>query len=333
MIGNRPSSLPIARFCARAPALNVGAGRAAACSNVWHARAAGKDWRDAYERLTQDERDDIDSWRVPTDIILDGGVCLRYVDAYKETPVALSVDGGYADPSDPKALTAGTCDFYWFIDGVLYVADLKKSAFTEPDGPRSLQILCYALALVAKYEHAGQTVRGFVPGVWHGQEAQWEWGDFVDADLFSDARDTAWLAVRAAALHTEGEFSTGQHCRRCYSRQKCPAYLVPPEHANDGIAKYMVGELDGTKALELRRFYERVETTLKAAKERLQAYADANGGIVDPESGKVWKAIMVSGKAGYDMKQLEADHPELLQKYLKRGLPHPQFRWINHKEK
>jgi GNAT superfamily N-acetyltransferase len=330
MIGNRPSSLPIARFCARAPALNVGAGRAAAMSSVWHARSAGHDWKDAYERLTQDERDDIDSWRLPSDIILEN-VCLTYADARKEVRCGLAMDGSFSIL--PEALTVGTCDFHWFVDGVLYVADLKKSEFTEPDGPRSLQILCYALALTAMYEHEGHAVRGFVPGIWHATEATWEWGDFVDADLFSSARDEAWAAVRAAALHTEGDFSTGAHCRRCYSRGKCPAYLVPPEHANDGISKYLVADLDGARALELRRFLERVQTTIETAKERLEAYADANGGIVDAEAGKVWKASTVKGRARIDTKSLEADHPELVQKYVTQGAPHVQYRWVNHKEK
>lgn len=332
MIGNRPSSLPIARFCARAPALSQGAGRAAAMSSVWHARAAGKDWRDAYERLTQKERDDIDSWRTPGDIILESAV-LRYGDAFKEVECGLKPDGTYADKADPHALTAGTCDFYWFIDGVLYVADLKKSEWTEPDGPRSLQILCYALALMAKHEAAGDEVRGFVPGIWHAQEGTWEWGDFVSADLFSEERDVAWSAVRAAAMHTEGDYATGPHCRRCYSRTKCPAYLVPPEHASDGISKYMVGDLDNGRALELRRFLERVESTVKAAKERLEAFSDANGGIVDTEAGKVWKASTVKGKVGIDTKALEADHPELVQKYVKQGAPHVRYAWLNHKEK
>lgn len=332
MIGNRPSSLPIARFCARAPALSVGAGRAAACSSVWHARAAGKEWRDAYERLAQDERDDIDSWKVPTDIILEGGVCLRYADAHKETPCALMPDGTAADPSDPQALTAGTCDFHWHIDGVLYVGDLKKSKFTEPDGPRSLQLLCYALALTARYESEGHEVRGFLGGIWHAQEGTWEWGEFISADLSSDERDAAWNAVRAAASNTEGDYSTGPHCRRCYSRTKCPAYLVPPEHASDGIAKYMVGELNNGRALELRRFLERVESTVKAAKERLEAHADATGGIVDAETGKVWKATTVKGRARLDAKALEVDHPELVLKYTTTGAPFVRYGWVNNKE-
>jgi hypothetical protein len=331
MIGNRPSSLPIARFCARAPSLNVSAGRAAAMSSVWHARSAGHDWKDAYERLTEDERADIDTWRVPTDIILESGACLRYEEARKEVRCGLATNGSFSVA--PEALTVGTCDFHWFIDGILYVADLKKSEWTEPDGPRSLQILCYALALTAMYEWQGHVVTGFVPGVWHATEGTWEWGAYVAADMFSDEREAAWQAVRAAALHTEGEFATGPHCRRCYARTRCPAYMVPPEHAADGIAKYMSAELDATRALELLTFLERVETTAKAAKERLQAYADAAGGIHDEANGKVWKAIPVKGKVSLDSKSLERDHPDLVQSYMRTGAGHTQHRWLNAKEK
>lgn len=332
MIGNRPSSLPIARFCSRSPQLSNGAGRAAAMGAVWHARAAGHEWACAYERLTPEERDDVDSWKLPGDIILSDGVCLRYADAAKEVECGLMPDGTYAGRAEPSALTVGTCDFYWLINGVLYVADLKKSIWTEPDGPRSLQLLCYALALTAKHEQAGDEVRGFVCGIWHAQEGTWEWGDFISADLFSDERDAAWSAVRAAATNTEGDYSTGPHCRRCYSRTKCPAYLVPPEHASDGIAKYMVGELDNGKALELRRLLERVESTVKAAKERLEAHADATGGIVDAETGKVWKATTVKGRARLDAKALEVDHPELVLKYTTTGAPFVRYGWVNNKE-
>lgn len=332
MIGNRPSSLPIARFCAKAPALNVGAGRAAAMSSAWHARAAGKDWREAYERLTPDERADIDSWKLPTDIILENGVCLRYADANKEVRCALATDGTWADPDDPNALSSGTADFDWLVGDVLYVADLKKSQFTEPEGPRSLQLLFYALALLAYLESKGVEVRGFVCGIWHATEGTWEWADFISADLFSAERADAWAAVRAAALHTDGDFSTGPHCRRCYSRTKCPAYMVPPEHASDGIAKYLVGDLTNDKALELRRLYERVQTTMEACKERLHAYADAAGGIVDHEAGKVWKAGTVKGRVSLDTKALEADHPDLVQKYMRQGPPGVRYSWQNHKE-
>lgn len=326
MIGNRPSSLPIARFCAKAPALNVGAGRAAACSHVWHARSAGQDWQEAYARLTPEEQADIDSWKSPTDIVLENGVCLRYSEAQKETRVAIADEFGYlayADPSDPHALTSGTCDFFWLVDRVLYVGDLKKSEYTEPDGPRSLQVKCYALALAVK--HASDA-DGFVTGIFHAQEGTWEWGEYVA--LGSEQCSADWEAVRAAALHTDGDFSTGSHCRRCYARTRCPAYLMPPDQAEAGLVKYLSGELDAVVALEARLFLDRAEDLAKTLKDALKAHVKKHGGISDGQ-GKVWKPIMCAGKSGLDGKAIERDHPELVQRYYRRGAPYPQHRWVN----
>lgn len=326
MRGNRPSSLPIARFCAKSPALSLGAGRAAAMSTVWHARAAGKDWQDAYLRLTPEERADIDGWKVPTDIRLDENTLLRYRDAHKETPVALGDYCEWVDPSDPNALTAGTCDFYWHIGRTLFVGDLKKSEYTEPDGPRSLQIVCYALALAAKAAHHGLAIDGFVCGIWHAEEGTWEWGDYVALD--SDVCGQLWDEVRAAALHTEGDFNTGKHCRRCYSRERCPAYLVPPDGANESIVRFLTGQLTHESALELRLLLERVEKTAKTAKASLQIWADKNGGIKDGD-GKVWRKVQCKGRPMLNATALEADHPELFREYYRQGAPYDQYRWVN----
>lgn len=326
MRGNRPSSLPIARFCAKSPALNLGAGRAAAMSSVWHARAAGHPWQDAYLRLTPEERTDIDEWKVPTDITLQGGAVLRFADAIKETRVALGMNCEALPVSDPQALTAGTCDFYWLLGRTLFVGDLKKSEYTEPDGPRSLQVICYALALSALF---GDSVDGYVCGIWHAQEGTWEWGEYVALDSDRCAQD--WEEVRAAALHTEGDFSMGPHCRRCYARERCPAYLVPPEQAEGQLARYLTGTLDNISAFELKMFLDRVKTTVTSAERALKAHADAHGGIRDGE-GKVWRAVECSGRPGLNATELERDEPEVFRRYYKQGAPYAMYRWVNEKK-
>jgi hypothetical protein len=309
MRGNRPSSLPIAQFCAKSPALNVGAGRAAAMSSVWHARAAGGDWRDAYNRLTEDEQADIDSWQLPADIILADGVCLRFSEAVKEAECGLDMFANFALKADPACLTAGHCDFYWIVNRVLYVGDLKKSEWTTPDGPRSLQLLCYALALAAK--HADE-VDYACCGIWHATEGTWEWGETWEVS--GDFALSAWERVRAAALNTDGDFATGPHCRNCYSRTKCPAYLVPPDQAHGSLVKYLTGSMTSTDALELKLMLEQVEETAKACKEALKAHVDAHGPIIDEAAGKMWSKGEVMANV-MDYASLEALKSEVVAQY------------------
>lgn len=295
-------------------------------STVWHARAAGGNWHEAYMRLTPEERTDIDDWKIPTDIILnaDTGLVLRWDEAIKEMAVGLGDWCEWVDPKDPNALTAGTCDFHWYIDGVLYVGDLKKSEYTEPDGPRSLQVRCYALALAAGYAKLGNDVKGYVCGIWHAQEGTWEWGAYVALDSAECARD--WEEVSAAANHIDGEFNKGTHCRRCYARQRCPAYLMPPGEMNGELARYLSGQLDNGTALELRLALERVKDTVAAADQALRAYADATGGIRDGQ-GKVWRPVECQGRPGLDARALEREEPDVFRQFYKRGAPYSMYRW------
>lgn len=321
MKGNRPSSLPIVQFCSKSAAINVGAGRAAAMSSVWHARAAGSsDWKQAYDRLTTEEQDDVDSWLMPTDVIV-GDVTLRFADAKKETECGLTADGGFALKSSLDALTAGHCDFYWLYNRTLFVGDLKKSEYTNPDGPRSLQILCYALALAAAFP---DSVDGVVCGIWHATEGTWEWGEYIALDS-AEALD-AWNRVKAAALNVDGDYSTGPHCRGCYSRGKCPAYLLPPDQAESSLARYFTGDLDVGRAYELLVLKERAQEMVKTADKLIKAAADMFGGIPGPD-GKVYRPVECKGRASLDAKALEADNPELVQKYTRMGKPYSQFRW------
>lgn len=334
MKGNRPSSLPVARFCARSPALNLGAGRAAALSSVWHARAAGKDWQDAYNRLTEEEREDIDSWQLPrtfTAAIRVGKVVasrdLSYSDAVKEMECGLNEYCGWSTKESPDCLTAGTCDFHWIVGRRLFVADLKKSVYTEPDGPNSLQVKCYALALAAYY---GDKVDGYYTGIWAAEEGVWMWGEYTALDSEQCAQD--WAEVKAAALNIDGDYNVGPHCRKCYARTRCPAYLIPPEQAEGLLAKYFTGELDTARAYELLSFLERIDKLSETGWKIVEAHEELFGGIPDG-NGRVWRSVDVKGKMRLDRAALERDHPELVRKYFVQGKGHKQRRWTKERSK
>ena len=324
--GNRFSSLPVSQYCPKSAALNLGAGRAAAVSSVFHARCAGDDkWREAYARLTDEEQAEVDAMIPPDDVNVRGNVFerLSYSAAKKEVALGLTEQCGYVPKGHPDALCEGTCDMYWVRNRTAYVVDLKRSEYTTAEGPESLQVKGYALAVCAL--HADE-VDGYVTGIYAATEGTWSFADYISLDSEQCVKD--WERVKAAAMNVDGDYATGVHCRSCYSRFKCPAYLVPPGEAHEGITRYFSGELDNTKALELLRFTERVEDTCKQARLLLKAVAEVNG-IIDPESGKVYRAVMCKGKVSLDKKSLETEHPELVQKFMVQGKGYPQFRWVN----
>lgn len=327
--GHRFSALPIAQFCAKAPTLSNGAGRSAAQSSAFHARCAGDPkWRDMWARLTDEEQRELSDWLMPAPVRV-GGLELRYEDANKEIPLGLTEHGAFTPKGAPNAMTEGTADLYWVHGSTVYLADLKRSEYTTADGPRSLQIIGYALAACALHEHDG--VDSYATGVWSLTDGTWEWSDLVMLDSEQAARD--WERVRAAALHLEGDFSMGPHCRGCWQRTKCPAYMLPAGDVEGVLAPLVTGELDQPKALQLLTLAKRAETLAEAAIDKLKAYALQTGGIHDPESGQVWKAIATKGRMGFDAKALERDEPETYQRYVKQGKPGSQFRWVNDEKK
>lgn len=321
--GNRFSALPISQFCAKSAALNLGSGRAAAISSCFHARCAGDDkWREMYARLTDEEQDEFDKMLRPSPVQVEGAELL-YDIAAKEAPLGLDEYCGFVPKGSVEAVTEGTCDMYWIHDHVAYVADIKRSEWTTSDGPNSLQVKGYALAVCAKHH---DEVDGYVCGIWAAQEGLWSWGEYTPLDSEQCMRD--WERVKAAALNIDGDFSTGRHCRGCYARTRCPAYLVPPEHAQDGLAKYLSGEIDRPRVLELLAFVERVEETCKMARGVIKADVDRNGPIPDGE-GKIYGPVNCRGKAKLDKVALETDYPELIQKYTSLGQDYAQYRWTN----
>jgi hypothetical protein len=134
--------------------------------------------------------------------------------------------------------------------------------------------------------------------------------------------------VRAAALHVDGDFMRGRHCRGCYARTRCPAYLVDPAHAADGISKYLTGELDVPRTLELLDFVERAETMCETARRLIKAQVDLVGPMPDGK-GKMYGAVECAGKLSFNKRGLEADYPEIAHKYYVQGAPYSQYRWTN----
>jgi hypothetical protein len=330
-MGNRPSSLPVAQFCGLAPRLSeeAGAGRAAAISTYFHALCEGDAKRIKAARLllTDEEAEEAEERKRPVDVVIvtsDGGsVPLRYADARKERRVGLGPDLRWRPPGHPEAITEGTLDFAWVHGTVAYVADIKATAWTC-EGPDSLQLKAYAYAFATQ-----ERCTHFVPGLWLATEGRWWWGDQVELDSLDNLDDEARLLH--AINNQDQRPAPGGHCRSCWGRMRCPAHTLSAVHADTWLAPVVEGRSHLTTPEQARKLLlvvQATEDTLKMAKDQLQEYARRNGGIPDPETGKVYAPVMMPGRASVDAKALRAALGDEADKYMKTGAGYEQYRWI-----
>lgn len=330
--GNRFSSLPIAQYCPHAPrhGAQAGGGRAAVMSSAFHARCAREPgWQDKWHRLTKEEQDEIDTWKKPADIGVPGSnVILRYEDAYLETPMGLDENGRFVEKDDPSAIAFGTADFYWVHDDVVYMGDIKRTEWTTSDGVESLQIVGYAFAAMAKHGAAG-----FQCAVWSATGGAWEWGELYHEDVNMGAMRALWNRVKAAAMHTDGDYAIGAHCKSCYGRTHCPQYLIPPELAETSLAPFTEHGvvLSNEQAHQLLMLCDRAETVADRVRDLLKHHVRDNGPIVDPVSGKHWKPIQQKGRESFDVARFEREYPGVYEAFTKRGAPSESFRWVKGK--
>jgi hypothetical protein len=84
-------------------------------------------------------------------------------------------------------------------------------------------------------------------------------------------------------------------------------------------------------ALKLLLWCDRDDDAKEAAKSWLKELSRRRGGLRDPKTGKVWKPIECKGRAGFDVKGLTAEYPQVAEKYRTSGAPFQMFRWLKDK--
>jgi hypothetical protein len=326
-VGHRMSSLPIAQYCAQGPVLGqLGASRAAAVSTCFHARCAGDErWRELYARLDEKEQGELDAMQAPTPLRLPWCEPLDYAHALKEQPLGLDADLCFVPHSDPSSITSGTADAYWVVGERVVVMDVKRSKWTSVSG--SLQLHAYATAVCSLLASRGISVDAYQTAIWAATEGEWDVGPLLALD--SPEVESIRARIVSAARHQGTDYSRGRHCRDCYGRSMCPAYLMDPAGVPDALATYFSGELDNDHALKLLELTERAEETAKKARDLLKAHVTKHGQIVDGES--VYRPVKTKGRVSLDAKRLEQDHPELVREYMRVGADYDQVRWTGKK--
>lgn len=336
--GNRMSSLPVVQYCPQAARLGAqyGSGRAAAMSRYFHARCAGVPCSEA---VSVEELEVIDTWHAPTDVTLWDGTVLRYDDAEKELHVALDADGKYTDPTSVTGEENSTCeghiDFAWVHDHaknaafqaahrVAYVADIKKSKWTTLDGPESLQLMAYGVAFAKRVGAAF-----LCTGIFVAEDGEWQWLNrliAVDSDEFRELQ----ARVMAAAMNTEGQASTGSHCRDCYARLHCPEHVLAATASIGFLAPIAEGHKVATPD-ELRGLLLAAQNVSELAEKAIAHVKEAarRGAVIsDPETGKVYKGIQCKGRESVTPKSLREKMGDEAEKYIDQGKPYSMFRWV-----
>jgi len=316
------SSLPILQYCGRAADFDDGSGRAAAMSTAFHAWCAGKpEARMLLDALTEEEREEVLTYLKPEPLEV-MGFELSYEDADTEFPVGLTAKCEFPDLDDTVEFT-GHPDMGWVIAHkgrkVAVIGDIKRSRWTTPDGPASLQLQAYGLAWAMEND-----CDGWVTAIWAAIEGGWTVGDVVW--LNTEAHHMVVSKMRSTLLPGRG-FSTGSHCSTCYARTRCPAHMVRIDEV-DVIAGVLKTELDNDSAVEALIQYYRMVDTAKKLKEHLEAFSKENDGIYDG-FGKVWKPVQVQGRESVlSAKALREQLGEAAEHLITRGKPFYQYRWV-----
>ncbi len=336
----RMSSLPLSQFCGASAALSAqhGAGRAAAVSTAFHARCAGSlDAPKLLALLTDEEREELEGWHVPPDVVLEG-IVLRYADAEKELELALNRFGQPCEPQD--AITVGHLDFAWVhrFEGhpdpgqtharYAYVADIKRSRFTSTDGPESLQLHAYGWAFAKQNE-----CEAYCTGIWVATDGEWQWSS--EMVVFGTERaNLIWERLRHAAENNTGEYATGPHCNNCYARLHCQEFLVPAAAlVRAGLpTQDEIVLLEPAAAGALLQKVDAASAMLEALKKTMKAAVTSGKMSVTNGNGKKWVPVMHKGKESLDKDRVrELIGEEEFAGCMRRGASYPQMTWVNNK--
>ena len=335
MKGVRPSALEIAEKCSEAPKLGAkhGAGRAAFISNAMHAAMhakatkSKKDARravDLYSALEPEEREELQGYKEPEPLEVGDGVILDYLDAATEVPLGLTDDCAYILPGEEdEPMTAGTADACWNpipCEGgdIVHIADLKRR--TETSHPMSLQLVTYAMAAALE---VGASY--FQTHIWSLSEGEWTHGDIVD--LGSAQAVELFRRIKHACYHDSG-YATGPHCSKCWSRQYCPEYLMPPEMAETSLAPFVGAiEVSDEELSQIVVDIARAKKTIAAVEENVKECV-RRGSVVSDGNGMVYRPRMTKGRRTVALKVLEEGlGKEEAAQYIKQGKGYERWDW------
>jgi len=300
--------------------------------SAFHAKAANQpDAAEKLARLTPDERAEVESWRVPDDVVDEdrlGHVTLTYAHAVHEEPVGLDDRGSYRrvtpDPNSPAGyvdepglLVPATVDMFWLYHHprgrTVFVGDIKTGEHEIAGGPRNLQFVAPALALCDK-----TGAEWYRTGIWYAREARWELGEPVHVESDLAAQDFARL--KRAATNPPVPV-IGGHCTECFQRSHCDAFCLPVSQAETALAPFTKGggleKATPAELLQAHLVLSAMRKLEKTAHDSLKAEVERRGGVM-LDDGSV---LYLREQAGREYADLEVVKAAGLTQAVKRSRP------------
>lgn len=221
--------------------------------------------------------------------------------------VTVQGKAGLCDPESLELLTEGTPDVALMCPGksAVYIIDWKKAdqwrAGLLPPIDSNPQLLAYLAAWMLR---AGAKLGKVCVVPWDEEGVYPQWSkDFTDQDVMGII-DMVRSAPEIDPTGPEPEASKGDHCKRCYQKHHCSAYLLP---TYDGMVQALVPLtvpeiLTNESALAALEWVEEAKRKLGEAKklveiveDRLETHTATVAPIVGAD-GKTWGLIPTKGK-------------------------------------
>lgn len=318
----RMSSLPVLQYCGLSGRLNSASIRAGVISSYHHARCSGdtKETARLWLQLTPEERADVETWHRPSHVMV-GDLIYNYESAEKELEVALDKDGCHVAFDSPDAIMTGHLDMAWTQGTEAVVVDIKRQTWTAHEGPQSLQIAAYGRAYASM-----RGASAYTPGVFVAMTGDWLIGSRVE--LESAEGEEIWQRILGAARNQElGEASVGAHCNKCFSRLKCPEFLLPAiQYGKFGASDLTTAEQVAealVAAKGLKELSERIFDTAKVLHERGMRIVDKSGFEYKPSPRK--------GREYINVKQARASMGAAIEPLIQRARDGVEWDWVKPK--
>lgn len=337
----RMSNLPVLEYCGMSDQLQTNVESTNAFrSTIFHKYCETGEWPTEINRLSENDRQEISRWKRPSIFISEKyNLKLDYNNSDKERLLALDTDFNFIpnlahDISQeelakvPKLMTAGHLDMAWDVpeQDLVVIFDIKSSIHAVKDGCESLQLHAYGLAYA--------TLKGrkkYLTGIWDASEGKAYWGKITEVDTFGI--EAIKDRIRTACSNNNDKYTRGSHCGSCWKRDSCPAHLV-----DLGSDNRFASIFDGTAT---ERDYREALVAVKGlgelankVTEACKSWAERKGGIRSEDGRKVYKPLLMPGRASLDEAAIMKDlGVTSLEKYKKTGNEFKKYDWVLLKEK
>jgi len=231
------------------------------------------------------------------------------------------------DPETGEEITSGTPDIVAIgPENQIVIIDWKTGwAGHVPEPDQNLQLLAYGAAAMVECNGSSLQV-------------------VIAKRLFDPAKrkiehsriyrpDEIWPIIdRIQAIQTKAarkaEATRGVHCRDCFSRSHCYAWVLPAHEGPGALVPFTqpAAELTNDQRVRALLACDAMEEIVDLVRARIRA--DVESGVDVIADGKTYRPVSAKGKESASIKELRAAGME---QFIRRGADYVQWRWVKDK--